>query len=92
MDNNTLIYWGANILIGILAGIINKKKGYSPITGFLWGFFFSLLGLAVVYMGRPREEREAAQEGKLKMWQWLLIFLGIGILLIILFITILSLL
>ncbi len=70
--------------------LYTKNKGYSPIAGFCWGFFFSILGLAIVLLERNKEEQMAADKGSLSMAQWLLIFLGIGILLIIIFFVVLN--
>ena len=73
--------------MGILCAIIHKNKGYSPIAGFCWGFFFFILGLAIVLLERNKAEQMEEDKGKLSMTQWLLIFLGIGLfILVILFI------
>lgn len=70
------------IALGIICAVVHKNKGYSPIAGFLWGFFFSIIGLIVVLLEKDKEEKEMSGNQGLKMWQWLLIFLGIGIFLI----------
>lgn len=73
------------IAMGILCAFIHKNKGYSPISGFCWGFFFSIIGLLIVLLERNKDEQMEADKGKLSMIQWLLIFLGVGILLIVIF-------
>ena len=78
------------IAMGILCAFIHKNKGYSPISGFCWGFFFFIIGLIIVLVERNKEEQMIADKGKLSMAQWLLIFLGIGILLIALFFIIIN--
>lgn len=79
------------IAMGILCAYIHKNKGYSPVAGFCWGFFLFILGLIVVLLERNKEEQMLEDKGKLTMTQWLLIFLGVGILLIIIFFIIMSL-
>lgn len=79
------------IAMGILCAFLHKNKGYSPVAGFCWGFFFFIIGLIVVLLERNKEDQIQADKGKLSMIQWLLIFLGIGILLIIIFFMIASL-
>ena len=74
--------------MGILCAFIHKNKGYSPISGFCWGFFFFIIGLLVVLFERNKADQMTADKGKLSTGQWLLIFLGIGILLIIIFLMI----
>jgi len=73
--------------ISIACAYIHKNKGYSPVAGFLWGFFFSIIGLIVVLLEKDKSEHDAQMSNRsgLSMAQWLLIFLGIGIVLIILF-------
>jgi len=71
--------------MGILCSYIHQNKGYSPITGFFWGFCLFILGLLVVLTERPKAEQMEADKGKLTMTQWLLIFLGIGIVFIVAF-------
>lgn len=73
------------IAMGLICSYIHKNKGYSPVSGFLWGFFFSIIGLLIVLFERNKEAQVAADNGKLSMTQWLLIFLGIGIALIVIF-------
>lgn len=82
------------IVLGIICSIIHKNKGYSPVAGFLWGFFFSIIGLIVVLLEKDKEEHDMqmANSNGLSMTQWLLIFLGIGIVLIIIFFIVMSLL
>lgn len=82
-------FFSVIILLGIsvACAYIHKNKGYSPVSGFLWGFFFSIIGLVIVLLEKDKVEHDmqmASQNG-LSMTQWLLIFLGIGIILIILF-------
>ena len=79
------------VAMGILCAFIHKNKGYSPVAGFCWGFFFTIIGLIIVLSERNKEEQIEADKGKLSMTQWLLIFLGVGILLIIIFFIIMSL-
>ena len=71
------------VAMGILCAFIHKNKEYSPIAGFCWGFFFFIIGLIIVLLERNKEEQVIADKGRLSMTQWLLIFLGVGILLII---------
>lgn len=87
----TIIYVIILVALGILCAFIHKNKGYSPISGFLWGFIFSIIGLIVVLLEKNKEDHLAEDNGKLSMAQWLLIFLGIGILLIIIFFVVMSL-
>lgn len=42
------------IFIAVLAGNIHKNKGYSFLTGFLWVFFFGLLGLLIVVLTKSK--------------------------------------
>lgn len=79
------------IVMGIICAYIHKNKGYSPLGGFCWGFFFFIIGLIVVLLERNKDEQIVADKGHLTMMQWLLIFLGIGILLIILFFIVMNL-
>ena len=79
------------VAMGILCAFIHQNKGYSPIAGFCWGFFFSIIGLLVVLLERTKEDQLIADKGSLSMVQWLLIFFGIGILLIVIFFIIISL-
>lgn len=76
------------ILLGIafISAYIHKSKGYSALSGFLWGFFFTIIGLAVVLLEKDKSENDAitAKNKGLSFANWLFIFLGIGILLIIL--------
>ena len=74
------------VIIWIVLGI-HKNKGYSPIAGFCWGFFVSIIGLSVVLLEKTKEEHdmEMTNQKGLSMWQWMAIFLGIGIVLIIIF-------
>lgn len=78
-----------SIIIGVICAFIHKSKGYSPITGFLWGFFFTIIGLIVMLLEKSKEEKELLEKdtGKkgLSLGKWLAIFLGIGIILIIIF-------
>lgn len=77
------------IIMGVACSILHKKKGYSPVAGFFWGFFFSALGLIVILLEKPKSEQD--KEKGLSIVQWLLIFVGVGALLIILFFVFLSL-
>lgn len=80
------------IAIGVICAIVHKNKGYSIIAGFCWGFFFSIIGLIIVLLEKTKEEhdKEMAEKNGLAMWQWLAIFLGIGIVGIILFVVVIS--
>lgn len=84
-----IIIW---LAISIACAFIHKNKGYSPIAGFMWGFFFSVIGLIVVLLEKDKEEHdmEMANKRGLSMGQWIAIFLGIGIVLIIIFFVALS--
>lgn len=83
-----LIFW---IVIGIITAILHKRKGYSPIAGFLWGFLFSVLGLLIVVLEKDKAEHDAAKEkGEKSIGFWLAIFVGGGSLLLILAFIILS--
>ena len=74
------------VAMGILCAFIHKNKGYSPVAGFCWGFFFFIIGLIIVLLERTKADQVEADKGRLSMTQWLLIFLGIGILFIIIFV------
>ncbi|MBR3152433.1 MAG: hypothetical protein IKF52_02330 [Clostridia bacterium] len=78
MNMFTIIFW---IVIGIICAVIHKNKGYSPIAGFCWGFFLSVIGLIVVLLEKTKEEHDMAMStGKhLTLFQWLAIFIGIGV-------------
>lgn len=78
--------------MGILCAFIHKNKGYSPMAGFCWGFFFFIIGLVVVLFEQNKADQMTADKRRLSTGQWLLIFLGIGIILIILFFIIMFLL
>ena len=69
--------------MGILCAFIHKNKGYSPIAGFCWGFFFFIIGLVIVLLESNKQDQAIADKERLSVTQWLLIFLGVGILLII---------
>lgn len=64
------------IVCGLIATYIHKNKGYSPIAGFAWGFFFSVLGLIVVLLEKDKAELDAKYEGKkqLSVLAWIGIF------------------
>ena len=79
------------VAMGILCAFIHKNKGYSPIAGFCWFLFFFIIRLIIVLLERNKEDQVIADKGHLSMTQWLLIFLGIGILLIIIFFIIMNL-
>ncbi len=49
------------------------------------------IGLIIVLLERNKEDQVIADKGRLSMTQWLFIFLGVGILLIIIFFIIMSL-
>lgn len=89
MNPVVIILW---IICGIVCAIIHKNKGYSPVTGFLWGFLFFVIGLIVVLLEKDKEEHdmEMAEKRGLSMGQWLAIFLGVGILGIIIFFVVMS--
>ena len=71
------------VAMGILCAFIHKNKGYSPIAGFCWGFFFFIIGLVIVLLESNKQDQAIADKERLSVTQWLLIFLGVGILLII---------
>ena len=75
------------IALGVICAFVHKNKGYSPVAGFCWGFFFSIIGLIVVLLEKDKAEHDADMANKkgLSMGQWLGIFLGVGILGIIIF-------
>ena len=87
----TIVYIIILVAMGMLCAFIHKNKGYSPIAAFCWGFFFFLIGLIIVLLERNKEEQIEADKEGLSMKQWLLIFLGVGILLIIIFLIAMSL-
>ncbi len=89
MNVITIIIW---IALGIICAVIHKNKGYSPIAGFCWGFFLSIIGLIVVLLEKDKAEHDAEMTEKkgLSMGQWLAIFLGVGIVGIIIFFVVLS--
>lgn len=89
MNVVSIIIW---LVISVICAIVHKDKGYSPVSGFLWGFFFSVIGLIVVLLEKDREEHdmEMANKNGLSMGQWLAIFLSIGIIFIIIFCIVLS--
>lgn len=80
------------IIIGIVCAVVHKNKGYSPIAGFCWGFFFSVIGLIVVLLEKTKEEHntEMATKKGLSIGQWIAIFVGIGTVLIIIFVIAMS--
>ena len=88
----TIVSFIILVAMGILCAFIHKNKGYSPIAGFCWGFFFFIIGLLVVLFERNKADQMTADKGRLSTGQWLLIFLGIGMILIILFFIIMFLL
>ena len=88
---NTTVSLIILIAMGILCAYIHKNKGYSPVAVVCWGFFFFIIGLIIVLVERNKEEQMVADKGKLSMTQWLFIFLGIGIALIVIFFIIMSL-
>ena len=75
------------IAMGILCAFIHKNKGYSPIAGFCRGFFFFIIGLIIVLLERNKENQLIADKGHLTMTQWLFIFLGVGTLLIFIYLA-----
>ena len=70
MNVVTVIIW---IALGIICAVIHKNKGYSPIAGFCWGFFLSIIGLIVVLLEKDKAEHDADMANKkgLSMGQWL---------------------
>ena len=66
------------ILMGIVCAVIHKRKGYSPISGFLWGIFFNILGLAVVLLEGNKEEQTQNGKKTISVGMWVLIFVAIG--------------
>ena len=89
MNIVTVIIW---IVLGIICAVIHKNKGYSPVAGFCWGFFLSIIGLIVVLLEKTKEEHDMEMTNKkgLSMGQWMAIFLGIGIVLIIIFFIVMN--
>ena len=89
MNVVTIIIW---IVISIVCAIVHNNKGYSPVAGFCWGFFFSVIGLIVVLLEKDKEENDAniANKKSLSIWKWLAIFLGVGIVAIIVLCVFLS--
>ena len=89
MNVVTVIIW---IALGIICAVIHKNKGYSPIAGFGWGFFLLIIGLIVVLLEKDKTEHDAEMTEKkgLSMGQWLVIFLGVGIVGIIVFFFVIS--
>lgn len=89
MNVITVIIW---IVLGVVCAFIHKNKGYSPIAGFCWGFFLSIIGLIVVLLEKDKAEHDAqmAEKNGLSMGQWMAIFLGIGIVGIIIFFVVMS--
>lgn len=88
MNIVTLIIW---IVLGVICAFVHKNKGYSPVAGFCWGFFFSIIDLIVVLLEKDKAEHDADMANKkgLSMGQWLAIFLGVGIIGIIIFLMLL---
>ena len=76
------------VVFGVICAFIHKSKGYSPIAGFAWGFFFSIIGLIIVFLEKDKEEHDADMANKkgLSVAQWFAIFLGIGIVLIVIYV------
>ena len=71
------------IAFGAITSILHKRKGYSPFTGFLWGFLFSWIGLLVVAFEKDKATHDQAQaNGEKSIGFWLAIFLGVGVVLI----------
>ena len=68
-----------SIGIGIITAIMNSKKGYSAITGFLWGALGGILGVIVVASKKPKDQVDTESRAQLKTGQWVLIFLVVGI-------------
>ena len=86
-DAVSIIIW---LIISVVCAIIHKNKGYSQITGFLLEFFFSIMGLIVVLLENDKEENDiykASRQG-LTMGQWIAIFVGIGVILIVIFLIV----
>lgn len=88
MNVGTLIIW---IVLGVICAFVHKNKGYSPVAGFCWGFFLSIIGLIIVLLEKDKAEHDADMANKkgLSMGQWLAIFLGVGIVGIIIFLMLL---
>lgn len=81
MELETIIKVVIGIGIGIATSVIHKRKGYSPVAGFCWGFFFSVIGLLVVLLEKDKAELDAKYEGKkqLSVFAWIVIFTVITI-------------
>ena len=88
---NNIYYWIITIVIGVISAIIHKKKGFSPISGFLWGFLFGIIGLLIVIFEKDKSEHNQAKaNGEKSIGYWLAIFVGIGTALIALALFVMS--
>ena len=89
MDWSIVALW---IAFGIICSVIHKKKGYSPVAGFCWGFFLAIIGLIVVLLESTKEEHDSnLQDNKgLSIGHWFAIFLGIGLIGIIMFLVVIN--
>ena len=61
MNIVTVLLW---IVIGSVCAVVHKNKGYSPIAGFCWGFFLSIIGLIVVLLEKDKAEHDADMANK----------------------------
>lgn len=48
---------GISIAVWVACTIIHKNKGYSAFGGFCWGFFLGLIGLLVVLLEKPKQDK-----------------------------------
>lgn len=91
MNFFVIIIW---IGIAVACAIIHKNKGYSPISAFIWGLFLPVIELAFVLLEDDKEKHDmliaSGEKKEIPIWKWLLIFLGIGITLIIVFFIIIN--
>ena len=62
----TIVSFIILVAMGILCAFIHKNKGYSPISGFCWGFFFFIIGLLVVLFERNKADQMTVDKGNQK--------------------------
>ena len=78
--------------MGLFVRSFIKIKVTHQLQVFLWGFLFFLIGLIVVLLEKDKKEhdRQVDNSNSLSIGQWIAIFLGIGIVLMIIFFVVLS--
>ncbi len=64
-----------SIVLGAIGAYIHKRKGYSLVAGFCWGFLCGLLGLAVVLLEQTAEERKELGKTGLSIFKLIIIFI-----------------